>query len=720
MNSIWVYDIESYPNIFTLCAVYGNGKGIRVFEVSDRKNDTELLLEWLRNLYINNHKMAGFNNIGYDYNIVHRIIEMAKEVVGTTDRVELSAELIYSWTCEIIDSHRGGRWGTTVKESEVMIPQVDLFKIHHFDNPAKATSLKMLEFNMRSDNVEDLPFPVGKVLTHDEMDVLIGYNKHDVMQTLKFLSFSKDAIVLREQLSVDYGWDCTNFNDTKIGKELFIRTLEAESPGICYGVKPYGGKKVKQTKRDEIVIAECLFPYIKFKMDEFVAIHNWFKRQRIKETKGVFSDLLEHSLGDVAKYAEMVTKKKKIIDPNQDQNNKWELSNDFRSEVLNNIPLSWIEEKPLKSPKGAKSWYHCHNEAETLNVVVNGFRFDFGTGGIHGATQGVIRSNGDRVILTYDVASYYPNMAISNGTYPAHLGKTFCRVYKDLYENRKSSPKGSAKNSALKLALNGAYGDSNNEYSPLYDPAYTMTITIGGQLSLCMLVEELLSRTSAEMVMANTDGVEFTIDVQEVETAKQIVAEWENTTGLTMEGDVYDVMYIRDVNNYVAITKSGKVKLKGAYEYGKDSDGKPDYTKLGWHKNHSALVIPMAVEHELLGRGSAVEFIQNHSDLYDFMLRTKVDRSSRLVLVDEYGSEQRLQNICRYYPAEFGGKLIKIMPPLKGKEDGGERRLGIDTEWKILPCNDISEFHWGKLNYDYYEREAEKLLIPFKEKKCVN
>jgi len=230
MNSIWVYDIESYPNIFTLCAVYGNGKGIRVFEVSDRKNDTELLLEWLRNLYTNNHKMAGFNNIGYDYNIVHRIIEMAKEVVGTTDRVELSAELIYSWTCEIIDSHKGGRWGTTVKESEVMIPQVDLFKIHHFDNPAKATSLKMLEFNMRSENVEDLPFPVGKVLTHDEMDVLIGYNKHDVMQTLKFLSFSKDAIVLREQLSVDYGWDCTNFNDTKIGKELFIRTLEAESP----------------------------------------------------------------------------------------------------------------------------------------------------------------------------------------------------------------------------------------------------------------------------------------------------------------------------------------------------------------------------------------------------------------------------------------------------------------------------------------------------------
>ena len=715
MKNVWVYDIESYPNIFTLCAVYGNGKGIRVFEVSDRKNDTELLLEWLRNVYANNHKMAGFNNVGYDYNIVHRIIDLAKEKFGTSEKVDLSAKQVYSWTCEIIESSKGGRWGTTVKEADVMIPQIDLFKIHHFDNPAKATSLKMLEFNMRSENVEDLPFPVGKVLTFDEMDVLIEYNRHDVMQTLKFLAFSKEAVQLREQLSAEYGWDCTNFNDTKIGKELFVRTLEAESPGICYSINPHGGRKVKQTKRDEIVIADCLFPYIRFEREEFVAIHNWFKAQRITETKGVFSDLMEHSLGDVAKYAEMVTKKKKLVDPNQDTENKCELSEEFRTKMLQSIPLSWIEEKPLKSPKGAKSWYLYHKEAETLNVVVNGFRFDFGTGGIHGAKQGVVRSTKDRVILTYDVASYYPNMAIANGVFPAHLGKTFCSVYKDLYDKRKTSPKGSAKNSALKLALNGVYGDSNNEYSPLYDPAYTMAITIGGQLSLCMLVEALLANTSAEMVMANTDGIEFTVAVDEIDTAKQLVAEWEKTTGLTMEGDTYDVMYIRDVNSYFAITTSGKIKLKGAYEYGKDSDGNPDYTKLGWHKNHSALVVPMAVEHELLGRGIAVEFIHKHDNLYDFMLRTKVDRSSRLVLVDADGNDQILQNICRYYPSEWGGKLVKIMPPLKGKEEAGERRLGIDTEWNVLPCNDISEFNWGKLNYDYYEKEVEKLLSPFRE-----
>lgn len=53
-----MYDIESYPNIFTLCAVYANGKGIRVFEVSDRKNKTQKLVGVVAQCICKqNHKM---------------------------------------------------------------------------------------------------------------------------------------------------------------------------------------------------------------------------------------------------------------------------------------------------------------------------------------------------------------------------------------------------------------------------------------------------------------------------------------------------------------------------------------------------------------------------------------------------------------------------------------------------------------------------------------
>lgn len=695
----WIFDIETYPNCFTFATVYSNGKGMRAFEISDRKNELEELLDFFRKVKGAGHRFVGFNNNGFDYPVIHYILQKARKVHGTEKKLKVTAKELYDVAMKLINSGKENKFGSAIKEKDVIIPQVDLFKVHHFDNKARATSLKMLEYNMRSNDIEDLPFPVGMTLNDEQKDTLIKYNKHDVSETLKFYWYSFENLKLRKDLTEQFGFDCTNFNDTKIGKELFIRTLEKEAPGCCY-TKTEFGREVRQTKRDKIVIKDCLFPYIKFDRPEFQSVHKWFQNQVITETKGVFSDLLEHELGDVAKYAEMVVKKKKLSDPVDKKNKRYVPTEDVIEKLRKECPLGWLEEKELKSPKGAKSYYWCWNVAETLNVLINGFRYDYGVGGIHGAIQGTIRSTDSRKIRTLDVASYYPNMAIANEIYPKHLGKTFCKVYADLYEQRKATPKGSAANAALKLALNGVYGDSNNEFSPLLDPAYTMSITIGGQLSLCMLMEKLIDHCNARIIMCNTDGFEYVIDVDKFEEADKWVKWWEDLTKLQMEGDTYKQMFIRDVNNYISITESGKVKLKGAYEF-------MEFDKLGWHKNHSAMVIPMAVKAHLVDGVDYEEFIRLHENKFDFMLRTKVPRSSKLVLVvDE--EDIPLQNICRYYPAkEGGGKLIKIMPPLV--EGGEDRRLGIDTEWNVKTCNNINDFSWG-VDYKYYIEQAAKLI----------
>jgi hypothetical protein len=705
-----------------MCAVYASGKGIRVYEISDRKDDTAELLDFLRNCVTGGYRLVGFNNLAFDYPILHYIMEKSKEHKDKGTVVKFTAKELYKIAQKTIDSMKEGGFGSAVKQEKVRIAQVDLFKIHHFDNKARSTSLKVLEFNMRSDNIEDLPFPIGKLLTDEEKDELIKYNKHDVMQTLKFYRYSDEHLKLRDELTELFGFDCTNFNDTKIGKELFIRSLEKESPGCCYTVTERG-RKINQTKREQIVIKDCLFPYIKFTRPEFQALHEWFKQQVITETKGVFSDIEEHKLGELAKYAELVVKRKKFkAKPDA------ELMQEFKQEH----PLGWIEEEELKAteylfdaegnhvmqypldefgnpdttkkPKKKrvpkKSYYGCWRVSETLNVIINGFRYDFGVGGIHGAKQGTHVSTADKVIKTYDVASYYPNMAISNQIYQKHLGQTFCKVYKDLYELRKSHPKGSAANSALKLALNGTYGDSNNEFSPLYDPAYTMSITIGGQLSLCMIIERIIDEVQAEVLMANTDGFEFICNRNQQQQVDDIVKWWQDVTGLELEGDSYAKMFVRDVNNYISVTEKSKIKLKGAYEFA-------DYDKLGWHKNHSAMVIPKAVKAHLIDGIDYEEFIKLHQDKFDFMLRTKVPRSSSLVLVKADQSEEQLQNICRYYACKTGGKLVKLMPPLE--EAGEVRRLGIDTEWNVKPCNDITAFAWD-IDYEYYFSEAKKLV----------
>lgn len=145
-----------------------------------------------------------------------------------------------------------------------------------------------------------------------------------------------------------------------------------------------------------------------------------------------------------------------------------------------------------------------------------------------------------------------------------------------------------------------------------------------------------------------------------------------------------------------------KVKRKGAYQY----------EDLGFHQNQGGLVIPKAAEACMLYGIPVEEFIKNHlteENKFDFILRTKVPRSSKLVMTLDDGTEVRLQNICRYYPSQYGGKLTKIMPPLEG--DTEERRLGIDTQYNVLPCNDIADFDLNKVDLTYFYNEANKLLV---------
>ena len=165
-------------------------------------------------------------------------------------------------------------------------------------------------------------------------------------------------------------------------------------------------------------------------------------------------------------------------------------------------------------------------------------------------------------------------------------------------------------------------------------------------------------------------------------------------TRLELENVSYSRMWIRDVNNYIAEKPDGKLKRKGAYEY-----------KLGWEKNHSALVIPMAAEAAMVYGESVEDFIMNHDNLHDFMLRSKVPRSSRLMLDD-----RQIQNVSRYYVSKTGGSLVKIMPPL-AKNPTKERPISLEAGWLCTECNDIKTADPLNLDMRYYIGEARKLVI---------
>lgn len=82
--------------------------------------------------------------------------------------------------------------------------------------------------------------------------------------------------------------------------------------------------------------------------------------------------------------------------------------------------------------------------------------FEFGEGGLHASCENkIFESNEEYIIKDFDVSSYYPNLAIVNNFRPEHLGDSFSKVYKNIYEQRKKYKKGTPENMSYKIILNG-------------------------------------------------------------------------------------------------------------------------------------------------------------------------------------------------------------------------------------------------------------------------
>jgi hypothetical protein len=272
-----VYDSEVYPNCFTLAAEHSGLPLTWSFEISDYRDDYDQILEWCRYLISIDARLVGFNNVGFDYPILHLLLK------GRTNALAL-----YNKAQSIIGSDN--KFEGMIYPSDRLIPQVDLYKIHHFDNKARTTSLKALEFQMRMDNISDLPFPVGTTLNPDQIKVLHDYNAYDVKATKQFYHQSLEQIRFREELTVKHGRDFINHNDTKIGAEIF--QMELERVGVqCYTYTTEG-RVPRQTNREFIHLQECVPTWVQFTHPEFQRVRDWFSTQVITETKGVFKDVV--------------------------------------------------------------------------------------------------------------------------------------------------------------------------------------------------------------------------------------------------------------------------------------------------------------------------------------------------------------------------------------------------------------------------------------------
>lgn len=625
----WVMDYETMKNCFVAVFEHYKEDTAKVFIVHQLQNDFVKFIEFLEENKQLREWHISFNGLAFDAQITMFLLKEKDELLNLSP--EELTERIYEKAQEIINKQDEGEF-QEYSERDMLINQVDVFKLNHWDNPAKRSSLKWIQYSMDWDNIQEMPIHHStKVHTWAQLNMIISYCKNDVKSTKRIMELSKDQINLRANLTAEYRITLYSASEPRISKELFLMFLSQKT-----GIKKYDLRQLR-TNRTLINVRDLILPYTRFKTE-------------------VFQDLLDNF--------KLVT-----VNPN--------------------------------NTKGGFKY----------SINYKGVKTDFGLGGVHGAiTSGIYASGDGMVIMTSDVTSFYPNLAIRNGWSPAHLPqKEFCELYEWFFEERKKIPKKDPRNYVYKIILNSTYGLSNDRNSFLYDPEFTMRVTINGQLSLMMLYEMLAEGIpNCVPLMQNTDGLEMMIPEEHKQKYLDICAEWERITNLQLEHDEYSKLILADVNNYIAINTAGKTKCKGRFEF----------ENLALHKNKSHLIVPKAVFNYFVNDVPPERTLMENKNILDYCAGVKIKGDwefHETCIVNRAIETSVLQKTIRYYIANKGCKILKI-----NKVDGREIQLE-SGKWMQQDLSEFQNKTWDEydVNEEYYldkiYKEIHNICPPVKQ-----
>jgi hypothetical protein len=441
---------------------------------------------------------VGYNNLRFDSQVVEWIIRNHEEWEELT-RMEITHK-IHQKAQDVIDDANYDIL-PEYREHDLFAKQIDLFKIHHFDNKNRMVSLKRLEFEMDLPNIEEMPIKHDAVdLTDKDLADNKEYCINDVNATYQFylitigqtehpLYKGSNMIELRQDIQEQFGIPCLNYSDSKIGDEM-IKKYYCQEKGIEYKDLPKKGYF-----RTTVQVKNCIADYVQFMTNELQNFLNKIKKMSL----GVKDDFKEelHFYGNTYSFMKggLHTENKPEIFEADDEYEiiDWDVSSYYPAIIIKN----------KRFPK--------HLGSEFL--------------------KGYEQMFNKRLELK-------------------PLAKTDKKI------------KGIV--GALKLAVNSVFGKSSDMQSWIYDRQLTLFTTITGELSLMMLIEAYELR-GIHVISANTDGVTVRIKKDLISTMHGINEWWSGVTGYELERTDYQKIVFSTVNDYIAIKTDGEVKKKGDF-----------------------------------------------------------------------------------------------------------------------------------------------------------
>ena len=283
---VQVYDIEIFPNCFSLTIKNTETKEFQFFELSDRKNNlVDLVPLFLDKRYI----FCGYNNIHYDNPIVNFIIEY-KETLKKSTRLDIEYNLFQlSQTIIKGDLEKWKKW-KYANNFETLDLLTMLF------SQKLRVGLKEMQVTMKYSNVQEYDGNFEAPIPEEDIPKMIQYNINDVNSTEELLYRCENDIKLRLNIEEEYGIKALNKDGVNLGMEI-LKTKYLEKTH-----KTWNDIKDLRSPCNKIALNEIILPFIKFDNPILKDLLNEMKQQVVSPdrkgyNKHFLMDNLEYSVG---------------------------------------------------------------------------------------------------------------------------------------------------------------------------------------------------------------------------------------------------------------------------------------------------------------------------------------------------------------------------------------------------------------------------------------
>ncbi len=265
-KTVYVFDIEVFPNLFTCSCINSESKKVGTWEISERKNELPALAKGFLNKRI---YWCGYNCIHYDTPIINYLLTNYDKLIRMpvwkiTEEIKKLSDIIISSDDEKFDSWSKYKYADLFSSFDLLTMM--------FSKKLRC-SLKALEVTMQFPKVQEYEGDFDKPVKVDQIDDAISYNHNDCEATLQLLELKKSDIDLRLAVEDEYGIKALSKDGVNLGMDI-LKSRYLKATG-----KSWEDIKDLRSPCEKIALKDVILPYVKFENPVLVELLEFLKTQ---------------------------------------------------------------------------------------------------------------------------------------------------------------------------------------------------------------------------------------------------------------------------------------------------------------------------------------------------------------------------------------------------------------------------------------------------------